>query len=74
MNNKIISRNPGILCETPVFSGTRVSIRILFEYLEAGDRLEDFPDSYPTASRDQAIEVLKTAKMTLTGKSDEAVV
>ncbi len=74
MNTKAISRNPGILGGTPVFSGTRVPIRILIEHLEAGDRLDDFLDSYPTVSRDQAIEVLKTAKMALTGKSDEAVV
>ena len=74
MNTKAISRNPGILGGTPVFSGTRVPIRILIEHLEAGDRLDDFLDSYPTVSRDQAIEVLKTAKMALTGEPDEAVV
>ena len=74
MNNRAISRNPDILGGTPVFSGTRVPIRILIEHLEAGDRLDDFLDSYPTVSRDQAIEVLKTAKMALTGEPDEAVV
>ena len=74
MNNKAISRNPGILGGTPVFSGTRVPIRILIEHLEAGDRLDDFLDSYPTVSRDQAIAVLKAAKMSLTGEPDEAVV
>ena len=74
MNTRAISRNPGILGGTPVFSGTRVPIRILIEHLEAGDCLDDFLDSYPTVSRDQAIEVLKTAKMALTGNSDEAVV
>ena len=74
MNNKAISRNLDILGGTPVFSGTRVPIRILVEYLEAGDRLDDFLDSYPTVSRDQAIEVLKTAKMALTGEPDETVV
>ncbi len=74
MSDKAITRNPGILGGTPVFSGTRVPIRILIEHLEAGDRLDDFLDSYPTVSRDQAIEVLKTAKMALTGEPDEAVV
>ena len=63
---KEISRNLGILGGTPVFSGTRVPIRILIEHLEAGDRLDDFLDSYPTVSRDQAIAVLKSAKMVLT--------
>ena len=74
MSDKAITRNPDILGGTPVFSGTRVPIRILIEHLEAGDRLDDFLDSYPTVSRDQAIEVLKTAKMALTGEPDEAVV
>ena len=74
MKTKAISRSPGILGGTPVFSGTRVPIRILIEHLEAGDCLDDFLDSYPTVSRDQAIEVLETAKMALTGKTDETVV
>ena len=74
MHSKAISRNPDILGGTPVFSGTRVPIRILIEHLEAGDRLDNFLDSYPTVSRDQAIEVLETAKTALIRKSDEAVV
>ena len=72
-HSKAICRNPDILGGTPVFSGTRVPIRILIEHLEAGDRLDDFLDSYPTVSRDQAIEVLETAKAALIGKADEAV-
>lgn len=74
MQSKAICRNPGILGGTPVFSGTRVPVRILMEHLEAGDCLDDFLDSYPTVSRDQAIEVLETAKAALIGKADEAVV
>ena len=74
MSDEVISRNPGILVGNPVFSGTRVPIRIVIEHLEAGDRLEDFLDCYPTVSRDQAIKVLETAMMALTGNSDEAIV
>ena len=74
MHSKAICRNPDILGGTPVFSGTRVPIRILIEHLEAGYCLDDFLDSYPTVSRDQAIEVLKTAKAALIGRPDEAVV
>ncbi len=74
MNDKVIGRYPGILGGTPVFPGTRIPIRILIEHLEAGDRLDDFLDSYPTVSRDQAIAVLKAAKVALTGDPDEAVV
>lgn len=73
MRSKAICRNPDILGGTPVFSGTRVPIRILFEHLEAGDCLDDFLDAYQTVSRDRAIEVLRTAKTVLIGKSGEAL-
>ena len=73
MNDKAISRNPEILGGTPVFSGTRVPIRILIEHLEAGDRLDDFLDSYPTVSRDQAVAVLKAANTALTGDMQKPV-
>ena len=74
MTDKLINKDPEILGGTPVFSGTRVPIRILIEYLEAGDRLDDFLESYPTVSRNQAIEVLNRAKAVLTRNSDEAAV
>ena len=74
MSDKVFSRNPGILGGTPVFSGTRVPIRILIEHMEAGDCLDDFLDSYRTVSRDQAVKVLEIAKMALTGKSNGTVV
>ena len=70
--DKVIDRQPDILGGTPVFSGTRVPVRILIEHLEAGDRLDDFLDSFPTVSRSQAIEVLERAKALLTGNSGEA--
>ena len=72
MTDKVIDRRTDILGGTPVFSGTRVPVRILIEYLEAGDRLDDFLDSFPTVSRSQAIEVLERAKATLAGGSGEA--
>ena len=56
-----------------MFSGTRVPIRILIEHLEAGDRLDDFLDSYPTVSRNQAIAALKAAKIALTGDMQRPV-
>ena len=72
MTDKVIDRQPDILGGTPVFSGTRVPVRILIEYLEAGDRLDDFLDNFPTVSRSQAIEVLERAKAILARSSDEA--
>ena len=73
MTDKVIDRHPDVLGGTPVFSGTRVPVRILIEYLEAGDRLDDFLDNFPTVSRSQAIEVLERAKAVLAGSSDEAL-
>ena len=72
MADKVIDRRVDVLGGTPVFSWTRVPVRILIEYLEAGDRLDDFLDSFPTVSRSQAIEVLEQAKAALAGGSGEA--
>ena len=40
---------------TPVFNGTRVPIKNLFDYLEGGDSLEIFLDDFPTVTREQAL-------------------
>ena len=61
---RVIS-DPEILGGTPVFIGTRVPVRILFEHLEAGDSLEVFLEDFPSVSRELAIQVLKDAKMAL---------
>lgn len=72
MKDKVIDNDTNVLGTTPVFYGTRVPVRILIEYLEAGDRLDDFLENHPTVSRDQAIEVLERAKRVLSGTSNEA--
>ena len=72
MNNSVITRDPGILGGIPVFSGTRVPVRILMEHLEAGDRLDDFLDDYPTVSREQAIQLIELAIEQLTNTGNEA--
>ena len=46
---------------TPVFIGTRVPVRILLDYLEGGDPLEEFLDNYPSVSREQAVAFLEEA-------------
>jgi len=51
---------------TPVFYGTRVPIQTLFDYLEGGDKIEDFLDDYPSVNKEQTIEVLEMAMKTLT--------
>ena len=73
MTVNVINTDTSILGKTPVFFGTRVPVRILFEYLEAGDRLDDFLENHPTVSRGQAVEVLECANRVLAGTSNEAV-
>lgn len=72
MSDCPIERDPDILGGAPVFSGTRVPVRILIEHLEAGDRLDEFLEDYPSVSRDQALAVLERAKAMLAGEADEA--
>lgn len=71
MSDQPIESNPDILGGAPVFSGTRVPVRILIEHLEAGDRLDEFLEDFPTVSRDQAIAVLERAKAMLAGGASE---
>lgn len=61
----VIHRDPEILGGTPVFVGTRVPVRILFEYLEAGDSLEVFLDEFPSVKREQAVAALELAREVL---------
>jgi uncharacterized protein (DUF433 family) len=60
--DQIIHRDPDILGGTPVFLGTQVSIRSLFDYLEGGDSLDEFLRQFPSVRRDQAIGLLELAR------------
>ena len=57
-----ISVSPEILGGTPVFSGTRVPVQTLFDYLEAGDSIDEFLDGFPSVSREQVLSFLELAK------------
>ena len=54
----ITYRHSEILSGAPVFVGTRVPVRSLFDYLEGGDTLEEFLHQFPSVKREQAIAVL----------------
>ncbi len=62
MTTSVIQSSPDILGGTPVFAGTRVPVQTLLDYLEAGDRIDDFLEDFPSVSRDQAVQVLEIAK------------
>ncbi|MGH7038513.1 MAG: DUF433 domain-containing protein [Stellaceae bacterium] len=51
-----------IMHGTPMFAGTRVPVKALFDYLMGGDALADFLDDFPTVGRDQAARVLELAE------------
>lgn len=65
MKSAHIHSDPEILGGTPVFVGTRVPVRILFEHLEAGDPLEVFLEDFPSVSRSAAVQVLEDAQAAL---------
>ena len=73
MAESVIKRNPKILGGTPVFSGTRVPVRILWDHLEAGIRLDEFLDDYSTVSREQAVAVLESATGMLLDNTRESI-
>jgi uncharacterized protein (DUF433 family) len=70
--SRIVHSDPEILGGTPVFVGTRVPMRTLLDYLEAGDSLEVFLDHFPSVSQEQAIAALELAKEMLTAYANPA--
>ncbi len=65
----VIVKDRDILGGTPVFSGTRVPIQTLFDYLEGGETLEDFLKGFPTVTREAAVAALEEAKDLLLARS-----
>ena len=61
-SDDLITVDPDILGGTPVFKGTRVPVRILFEYLADGLSLEYFIESFPSVTREQATDVLRLSQ------------
>jgi uncharacterized protein (DUF433 family) len=62
MSDVVIQVDPEIQGGTPVFAGTRVPVKVLFEYLEAGDSLGMFLQDFPSVSRDAAVRTLEQAR------------
>ena len=65
-NTSVVHSDPEILGGTPVFVGTRVPLRNLFDYLERGHSLDEFLDAFPSVSREQAI-AMNNSPATLPG-------
>jgi uncharacterized protein (DUF433 family) len=57
-----ITHDPAILGGEPVFAGTRVPVKSLFDHLEAGDSIEEFLEGFPSVQREQVIALLEEAR------------
>ncbi|HEY6349426.1 MAG TPA: DUF433 domain-containing protein [Candidatus Angelobacter sp.] len=62
---RIIVKDPKILSGEPVFRGTRVPFKILTDYLEGGDSLDDFLEQYPSVTREDAVAAIEEARASL---------
>jgi len=67
MKNVII-KDEHILGGEPVFRGTRVPFKILIDYLEGGDTLDQFLEQYPSVSRELAIGAIEEARSSLVSR------
>jgi uncharacterized protein (DUF433 family) len=61
----VVNVDPEIMSGTPVFTGRRVPLYNLVDYLDAGDSLDKFLASFPSVKREQAIAALELAKPSL---------
>jgi uncharacterized protein (DUF433 family) len=69
LNTDVVVRDPEIMSGTPVFVDTRVPIKNLFDYLEAGDSLDEFLDDFPSVSRNQVVAVLELCSQLLVSQA-----
>jgi uncharacterized protein (DUF433 family) len=63
--DSVVVRDPEVMSGEPTFRGTRVLVRTLFDYIEAGHSLERFLEGFPTVSREMALLAVEEAKESL---------
>ena len=70
MEGKVINIDPEILGGTPVFYGTRVPIKNLFDYLETGDSIETFLEDFDGVSKEQVVKLLEMSQKLIESSTD----
>ena len=70
MVRHFINIDPEILGGTPVFTGTRVPIKNLFDYLESGESIDYFLDDFQGVQRNQVIKVLEMSQKLIESSSN----
>ena len=68
----IVRSDPQILGGTPVFTGTRVPVKALWDYIEGGETLDTFLDHFPSVTRDQAVAALELSRERLVANAGSA--
>jgi uncharacterized protein (DUF433 family) len=68
MNYGAINIDPETMGGTPVFTGTRVPVQSLFDYIEGGETLDEFLENFPSVKKEYALQVLQMASKTLTSE------
>jgi len=61
--SNVVTQDPDVLGGEPVFAGTRVPAKSLFDHLEAGDSIEQFLEGFPSVKREQVIAVIEAGKL-----------
>ena len=67
---KTVESSPDVMGGIPVFTGTRVPVETLMDYLDAGDSINEFLGDFPTVSKDQVVELLEMIKSGLIGMAE----
>lgn len=62
MKRPVGSRSPKVMGGTAVFAGTRVPVQTLWDYLEAGESIDDFLEGFPAVRREHVIAFLHEAR------------
>jgi len=72
MLKDIVNIDPEVMSGTPVFKGTRVPIKALFDYLESGKTLDAFFADFPAVKHSQVVNLLNLAQQLLISSNDKA--
>jgi len=68
----LVSRSDEVMSGAVVFTGTRVPVQTLLDYLEEGDTLDHFLEDFPAVSREHAVAVLELAKESVFAHADSS--
>ena len=70
MSGQVINIDKDILGGTPVFYGTRVPIKNLFDYLETGESIDAFLNDFEGVSKSQVLRLLEMSKKLIENSSN----